>query len=449
MAETFVIVHGWSDESSSFKKLAHFLSDNLGANIISINLGDWLSMNDDVTYQDLAEAMNRAWREHGLSTNKRTANVVVHSTGALIVREWMTTYYTAESVPIKRFLMLAPANFGSPLAHKGRSFIGRAVKGWGNDGFETGKNILKGLELASPYTWNLAHKDLFTDTAWYGAGKILATVLVGNKGYGGMRAIANEEGSDGTVRISTANLNSMKIRIELDVDQTPKNPTLMQSNGQIAFGILDGINHTTITLSEAKNINKENVLEKLILKSLSVTDNDFSMVGSSFPWQDEINVLVGDTAKTSPRMQNAVVRVGDNLGNKIDDYFVEFYRTARNDQAFEYELYTKFLDTVHTYCDDGSYRSLYLNIGELKRINKIEAMAIDELFVSISAQPVYLETTKKNQPVGYAPVDSGASGGLKLNQTQIEQFFQPHRTVLIDVVLTRALSGDVFKLTSA
>lgn len=448
MAETFVIVHGWSDESSSFKKLAQFLRVNLSTSITSINLGDWLSMNDDVTYQDLAEAMNRAWIEIGLPTKNRTANIIVHSTGALIVREWMTTYFTAESVPIKRFVMLAPANFGSPLAHKGRSFIGRAVKGWGNDGFETGKAILKGLELASPYTWNLAHRDLFTDTAWYGVGKILATVLVGNKGYGGMRAMANEEGSDGTVRISTANLNSMKIRIELDEQQTPRKPMLMQSNGQIAFGILDEINHTTITLSEARSPNPENVLEKLILRSLQVTGNDYSVNGLSFPWQDEINAIVGDTAKTSARMQNAVVRVGDNLGNKIDDYFVEFYRTESNDQAFEYELYTKFLDTVHTYCDDGSYRSLYLNIGELMRINKTDAMAINQLFVSISAQPIYLETTKKRQPVGYAPVDSGAPGGLKLNQTQIEQFFQPHRTVLIDVVLTRALSADVFKFTS-
>lgn len=448
MAETFVIVHGWSDKSSSFKKLAQFIRDNLNVTITSINLGDWLSMNDDVTYQDLAEAMNRAWMAHDLPIKERTANLIVHSTGALIVREWMTTYFDVESVPIKRFLMLAPANFGSPLAHKGRSFIGRAVKGWGNDGFETGKAILKGLELASPYTWNLAHQDLFTDTAWYGAGKILATVLVGNQGYGGMRAIANEEGSDGTVRISTANLNSMKIRIELDEHQTPKKPILMQSNGQIGFGILDEINHTTITLSVVKNPNPENVLEKLILRSLQVTDNDFSIMGLTFSWQDEINNLVGGTAKTSALMQNAVVRVGDNLRNKIDDYFVEFYRKESSDQAFEYELYTKFLDTVHTYCDDGSYRSLYLNIGELKRINQTDSMAINQLFVSISAQPVYLEATKKRQPVGYAPVDTGATGGLKLNRTQIEQFFQPHTTVLIDVVLTRALSADVFKLTS-
>ena len=37
---------------------------------------------------------------------------------------------------------------------------------------------------------------------------IMATLLVGNSGYGGIRRILNENGSDGTVRVSIANLNA-------------------------------------------------------------------------------------------------------------------------------------------------------------------------------------------------------------------------------------------------
>ncbi|MBE1079366.1 alpha/beta hydrolase, partial [Escherichia coli] len=50
--------------------------------------------------------------------------------------------------------------------------------------------VLKGLELGSPYSWQLAERDLFGAEAWYGAGRLLATVLVGNAGYSGVEAIA-------------------------------------------------------------------------------------------------------------------------------------------------------------------------------------------------------------------------------------------------------------------
>lgn len=449
MQEYFVIIHGWSDKSSSFKKMAQFIQKNLNANVTNINLGDWISMNDDVTYADIAEAMNRAWISHGLPTNKRSVNIIVHSTGALIAREWMTRFYNSETVPIKRFLMLAPANFGSPLAHKGRTFIGRAVKGWRNDGFETGKVILNGLELASPYTWDLAHKDLFTSEEWYGENKILATVLIGNVGYSGLSAIANETGSDGTVRISTANLNSTKIRIELDEHQTPRKLEMIESQCKVGFGILDKVNHSTITLNETLDSKIISPLQELILRSLQITDEEFRTNSDGlFPWQSEISLTTGDTVKYSSRMQNAVVKASDNLGNIIEDYFVEFYRTEESDEEFEQELYTKFIESVHTYEANGSYRALYLNISELEKLKGIKSMAIKQLFISITAQPIYLEKTIKNQPVGYLPIEANSTGGLKLSKKDIDLVFKPHRTVLFEITLTRKLSENVFKLTN-
>ncbi|MGV8364783.1 alpha/beta hydrolase, partial [Pseudomonas aeruginosa] len=109
----------------------------------------------------------------GLSRAPRTVDVVVHSTGALVLRDWLTRHFDPASAPVKRFLMLAPANFGSPLAHKGRSFIGRVLKGWNRFVGQTGTQVLKGLELGSPYSWQLAERDLFGAEAWYGAGRLL------------------------------------------------------------------------------------------------------------------------------------------------------------------------------------------------------------------------------------------------------------------------------------
>ncbi|MGV8677709.1 hypothetical protein ACV356_31635, partial [Pseudomonas aeruginosa] len=75
------------------------------------------------------------------------------------------------------------------LAHKGRSFIGRVLKGWNRFVGQTGTQVLKGLELGSPYSWQLADRDLFGAAAWYGAARLLTTVLVGNAGSSGRRAI--------------------------------------------------------------------------------------------------------------------------------------------------------------------------------------------------------------------------------------------------------------------
>ena len=53
----------------------------------------------------------------------------MHSTGALVVRDWLPRHFTPARAPVKRLVMLAPAYFGSHLTHKGRSFTGRVYKG--------------------------------------------------------------------------------------------------------------------------------------------------------------------------------------------------------------------------------------------------------------------------------------------------------------------------------
>ena len=249
-----VILHGWSDSSESFHNLANWFRDNTDRTVEEISLADWLSLNDEITYRDLAVGMEREWKKKGLPTSKRSADIIIHSTGALVVREWMTEFYEADSNPVFHLLMLAPANFGSPLAHKGRGFLGRILKGSGT-GFQTGTQLLKGLELGSSYTWNLADRDLFTGrTYWYGKNRVMATVLVGDTGYSGVSAAANEEGGDGTVRASTANLNATRLDLDFtgrtvrvtDVTHTPK-------QHQAGFAILKGLNHGTITMNDPKH----------------------------------------------------------------------------------------------------------------------------------------------------------------------------------------------------
>jgi len=434
-----VIVHGWSDTAESFEPLAGIVRRALGTPPVQIKLGDWLSLQDDVTLPDIAEAMQRAWAGSGLSFAPRAHDLIVHSTGALVVREWMTRFFTPASVPVKRFVMLAPANFGSGLAHKGRSFIGRAVKGWGS-GFQTGTRVLHALEIASPYTAALADRDLFDSNArWYGAGAILSTVLVGDRGYSGIRAIANEDGSDGTVRWSTANLNALRVDVALGSQpgSTQRGPLLQATRGETAFGMLAGHHHGSIV--DAGNRPHFAVRDHALVAALRVEDADYVPDASGvFPWQRRLEGLA--PVASDRRLQNTVVHLTDHLGHEVDDYFFEFYRKpSGSDARFEQRFFEKVVHDVHACQANKSWRSLYLSIDELARLRP----QIPQLYISVAASPEYRDG---KQPVGYLGTANNSTGEWILPNAELATYFAPHRTVILRLVIPRYQSARVFAL---
>ena len=60
-----VILHGWSDTSDTFEPLARLLRARLGRAVSIVSLADYVSMEDEVRFDDVAEAMDVAWRRHG------------------------------------------------------------------------------------------------------------------------------------------------------------------------------------------------------------------------------------------------------------------------------------------------------------------------------------------------------------------------------------------------
>ena len=166
MARQTVILHGWSDCSESFVHLKAFLTRNGLGEVSTIHYADYESREDNVTFEDVAGGLNDELRARGLidAAGRGDLNVIVHSTGALVIRHWIWRYYRdrIDACPVKNLVMLAPANFGSPLAHRGKSFLGQLFKGrWKiGDLLEVGRQLLDGLELGSSYQWELAHRDL-------------------------------------------------------------------------------------------------------------------------------------------------------------------------------------------------------------------------------------------------------------------------------------------------
>src|SRR6056297_3846219 len=157
MSEYTLIIHGWSDCSSSFVAVKKQLQKHGIGDVDTILYGDYQSREDNITFNDVIDGLNDQMIEKGLiepnGKKKADLNIVVHSTGGLVIRHWIYNYYAdrIDECPVKRILMLAPANFGSPLAHRGKSFLGRLVKGrWKvGDLLEVGRNLLDGLELGS------------------------------------------------------------------------------------------------------------------------------------------------------------------------------------------------------------------------------------------------------------------------------------------------------------
>ena len=445
-----VIIHGWSDEDSSFVPLADAISNARKQQhpIEQIWLGNYVSLDDDVQMKDLVNGLTRAWKDRNLPTRARATDVIVHSTGGLVIRDWMATEYAdkGEKPPVENLVMLAPANVGSPLAHKGRAFYGRAIKGFSSEKrFETGAQILKALEMASPYSWELAQRDRFSSNVFSPTG-VRATVIVGNTGYGGISSVANEPGSDGTVYVSSANLNCSYIYIDfLSLPRKPKARKMVSSKGATAFLVVDNHNHSSVALKDAKHRDNDSLLASII-KALDVGSKD-----EFEKWIKTCNDRTGEVMKAHEKkrdiyrhgFQNTVIRVTDDQGFDVTDYVMEFYQDAEKGflDRFSEMFNDKVVTKVHAYKENSAYRSFMINCTELYRIID---KPNEHLRISLSAMP---DIHDDRNMVGYRTFEDGDIDYLELSPDQLKQYFVPNRTLFVDIKLTREQKDKLFRIS--
>ena len=227
-----LLIHGYSASGVDLLKWREMLT-SVGIGTRTVEIGNYVTLNNEVTIKDLGEAFDRALRytpwSSGAVGDTWTFDAIVHSTGMLVIRQWLTSDPYPRSDPrsrvarLKHLVGLAPATFGSPQAKQGRSWLGALFKGnkhLGPDFLNSGNAVLDGLELGSRYTWGLTEKDLLSDKPIYdaGAGTPYATVFIGNVGYDGVAALDSPPGSDGTVRWAGCALNTRKVTIGLQAN---------------------------------------------------------------------------------------------------------------------------------------------------------------------------------------------------------------------------------------
>lgn len=431
-----LIIHGWSGEPEHLKSLSTFLKKN-GFDVINIWLADYLSTNDEITIQDLGQAMGRALDDKKIAEKPKGFDVIVHSTGGLVIRQYLAHYFFGkpEKCPIYHLIMLAPANFGSPLAHLGKSIVGRLRGGWKWDGFmETGTRVLDALELASPITWKMAETDLFNpDNRIFTPDHLFTTILIGSDSYPGLAGILHENGSDGTVCVSTANLNSTYIKLNFDQEKGLVVEDERSSNDPIAFGVLYGHNHGSITKPS-----DDNVLAKVLLKSLAIESVDEykkhvqelkDLSNSTF--KKGIENKDDKESKKYHQYQHLVTRVHDQYGEPIQDYFMEFFQENEKGDSVTIQIQTEILEKVRKYSRDGSYRSFMFDITDMKNIILDQGKRID---MSLCAAAV-------SDRIFYRNPDEHITVAGENKTTLIN----PNTTLFVDIKLPRIQKKDVFE----
>jgi hypothetical protein len=467
-----VLIHGYSAEGAALDPLRDALRRK-GVNATDINICTYVSLNNEITIKDIAEGLDRAFLNHeALRDEHREFDAIVHSTGMLVLRSWLTNYGAAVGANrrlarLKHLIGLAPATWGSPQAHKGRTWLGALVKGnrqLGPDFLNAGDRVLEGLELGSAFTWELAHADLLGKEPYYGTGPAtpFVAVFIGNRPYDGLSSVANDPGTDGTVRWAGCGLNTRKITIDLTrmptgpdghpIGRVTISPWAM-NRLDIPMIPVEGRNHATLIadpedgmvsllidflkVGETGGESHDAWLQRARLYGADALAKMLINPGSgSAGIEGEVKKFFGHVFGESPeeRMegwQQFVVHAIDERGDGISDYMIEVL-TQRPDGTWD--DFKDMCTDVHAYGPDSSFRCFHVRLpggisgGKIPLRVRINASTGTELMAYQGYGSEVRQLSATAEPVELDITNLGDGNG---------SLFSPFTTTLIEIVLNR------------
>jgi hypothetical protein len=476
-----LIVHGWSDTYESFEPLKDLLVA-AGYQTTQVFLGTYASMRDDVTFDDLATGLQRRFMELGakgtLTLEPFSLDIIVHSTGGPVVRHWLNHYLSdichgdLARCPVRSLIMLAPANFGSRLAAQGKSALAKLFKGGMENGFQTGKRILEGLELGSPVLWRIAEGDLFASERRYPCAPKgpFVYVMSGTDTYGHLKGFvakgANENGSDGTIRAAAASLNSIKVNLNYTDPDNPVPGIVLQPNEPFAFRVMPGMNHSTIVPKDPSG--QANATFVRIRQCLAVsTPAQYKALTDE--WEADTKAFF-DAERIKPSgasvdpHQQFIVRIRDEIGNDVSDYRMEFHVVDDTIQHSswqgedpdnilvklrQYQDLTVFLQEqvlldVQPHSVNPSYRTFFVNLRQLDELREMLRANPRKPFIAmnIDAVPRGQGLLYDTDRLRYFPVDVPLPAGNGRSLT----FFKESTSTLVDITLQGVQGPEVIRV---
>ncbi len=431
-----VLLHGYSDNGAAFAAWQRALQQAGWAPTQLIPVS-YESLTNEVSIRDLAEGFDMLLQQHAALADGAPFDVMVHSTGMLVLRAWLSRPGTtaARRARLKHLIALAPATFGSPLAHKGRSFLGALVKGRktpGPDFLEAGDQILDALELGGRFAWQLAECDLFGAQPFYDRTRATPWVFVfcGTRGFRGLSAIANEPGTDGTVRWAGCALDSRKLVLDLSRDCAAANRVRLAAwtHDDVPVIPVDGVDHGTILSNPPADLIAQ------VCAALRVT----SRTGYA-AWQRDSAPSAQALRETLTPWQQFFVRAVDERGDGIADWNLQLAWADGN-------VLRPFTQDVHVYAGDPSYRCFHVNLaklGEGATTNAPPQRLSAEIFASTGTARVHYRgalTREASREASLEEREGSWSGTLDLSTVLPDptlRFFYPFTTTFVELRLDR------------
>ncbi|MEX0886847.1 MAG: hypothetical protein WD009_10455 [Phycisphaeraceae bacterium] len=491
-----VLIHGYSAESEELTKpainaiygdLPQALRDKYAADaVVEVDLSRYISLDDGLTIDDVSRALDRALHSDHPHLLQGGFHAIVHSTGALVLRNWLRRFSPRPS-PLCNLVYLAGANFGSGWAHIGK---GQFAK-WGSMIFrrgDRGVRILHALELGSDWTIDLHRHFLDPANSLPDKFEVLEHVVIGSQADAAWFAApiryAKEDGADGVVRVAASNLNFNYIRFEpteaamnvawqAALDERTRDLAREHTREQwyrfgevhepgggdaptIPFAIPFKCAHSgdKVGIVTGSNCRKD-VLDLIDLALGSTADNWTTRVALF----DRHTVRTYDRAHTQkapkwwskwltePRAQydkhaQVIVRVRDQDGRPVPNYDI-FFDAASGTRSDALPI-RELMETKHVNGLTPNIITFYLRTDAFDGKARGPGGRRGDWIPRVPAvRGCHFEVSATEPETGeilYLPLR------YKFTAKQLTQFIQPHRTTILDVVLVRLPSPRVYRM---
>lgn len=475
-----LLIHGYSSEGKNtpvrdiYGTLPAELRKRFGAtNVRDLNLSRWISLNDGVALDDVSLAMNRALNARFPKLLATGFHVVIHSTGALVVRNWIRNH-SPKPCPIENLVHLAGANFGSGLAHIGKGQLAR----WGRLIFQhtgSGSRVLDELEFGSWKTLDLhrhflrADNDMFTDY------QVQEFCVIGSQIPKKLRVVPiryiKEDSSDTTVRTSAGNLNFNYVsvipnpnafmlsvsKLRALVKQRLNDEAIVEKNyefnlsqlsarrQEVPFAIVYETAHFGEDIGIVTGAKNRNSVMPLITAALetpydgdaykrtaerfkAATQKTFQRAGNL-----KFGLLEWNKQAQYEGHAQLIIRLKDQFGNAVEHFDIMF-KSKGKDRSRALE---SWIEDHHSNDNDHGTITYYLRTQKFEK--KKWRDRIDTIL------PVDVEITGHeplSDDIAYVPLN------MRLTANQVAKILSNFQTTIIDVQLARLPSQKVFAVTS-
>ena len=487
-----VLIHGYSSESptpdpSSIENIYGDLPRRLreSYDVVEVDLSRYVSLNDSVSISDIARALNRALLEQHPHLLEEGFHVVIHSTGALVIRTWIRLFSSKPS-PVRNLVYLAGANLGSGWASIGQGQIAR----WGRFVFERGAQrglkVLNALELGSSPTIELHLSFIREGSRMLEDYGVQEFIIIGTQAEAEWFTFpiryAHEDGSDGVVRVAAGNLNFNHFVITPNDGAAQLQWPLVQAALQAAAvkgkfppyysvtarslagkdrpmvpcGIPYRCSHSGEKMGIVYgSIPREQVerMLKLALETPERTTAAYQRAATAF---DRETAATFDNARTlqKPGLFNFL----DDPRNQYDPHAQVIFRLfdqdglpipiGSSDIFFVSEQGEKGTVPIQSIIEHSSVSGISPNVIVFYlRTQRFDRRAKDWLDLLGNVADFALEITAiepaaptQNPLVTYLPLRIPLSG------RQVKNLIQPHRSTIVDVTLLRLPSPDLYQL---